>query len=361
MIKFKIDEKSLYYGVKNDYVRGQTATVSTPINQSNNPKKWRLDIMKLYETNLHSRSTPEQLINKCLNKTTSKAGSSLKYFYSFCDLKIDGEKLDAKFDFGMYIKEEIDEIIVNKKGEKVPNTHLGREKLHYPITLIHQSDGFNINNKSVLDQILVHNGGFAYIIRGFEINVSEKSLNFITTIIGPKDILLSSVFKKKKGIGTKLLTSFNINPIAPVDFDNETEEISPKFIEQSLTQKNLSMIENGKLGEEIAFDYINKLISEHPQTMKDLFHTSKSYAFSPYDMEFYENGVKKYIEVKATSSDKKVFNMSKGEIKFMEKYRSHYKIILITKVKDKFPNIYILTPDDIFKFKKEYPSIRFTE
>ena len=33
-VRFKIDEKSLFYGVYNDYNRGQTATVSTPLNQS---------------------------------------------------------------------------------------------------------------------------------------------------------------------------------------------------------------------------------------------------------------------------------------------------------------------------------------
>ena len=47
VIKFKIDEKSLFYGMYNDYERGQTATVSTPFNQSTNPNKWRKDILKL--------------------------------------------------------------------------------------------------------------------------------------------------------------------------------------------------------------------------------------------------------------------------------------------------------------------------
>ena len=48
--RFKIDEKSLFYGLYNDYVRGQTATVSTPINQSKDPDKWHKDIMKLLNT-----------------------------------------------------------------------------------------------------------------------------------------------------------------------------------------------------------------------------------------------------------------------------------------------------------------------
>ena len=40
---FNIDEKSLYRGIKNDYKKGQTATVHTPINQSKDKNKWRND------------------------------------------------------------------------------------------------------------------------------------------------------------------------------------------------------------------------------------------------------------------------------------------------------------------------------
>ena len=69
--RFKIDEKSLFYGLYNDYVRGQTATVSTPINQSKDPNKWHKDIMKLYGSGLESKIIPQELIDKCLNKTTS--------------------------------------------------------------------------------------------------------------------------------------------------------------------------------------------------------------------------------------------------------------------------------------------------
>ena len=41
---FNIDEKSLFRGVKNDYSKGQSPTVHTPLNQSNDQRKWRNDI-----------------------------------------------------------------------------------------------------------------------------------------------------------------------------------------------------------------------------------------------------------------------------------------------------------------------------
>ena len=41
---FVIDEKSLFIGVKNDYSRGQSPTVHTPLNQSKDRGKWHTDI-----------------------------------------------------------------------------------------------------------------------------------------------------------------------------------------------------------------------------------------------------------------------------------------------------------------------------
>ena len=68
--RFKIDEKSLYFGIYNDYIKGETATVSTPINQPKNPKKWRHDILKFKESGLEVKNMPDVLIEKCLKNTS---------------------------------------------------------------------------------------------------------------------------------------------------------------------------------------------------------------------------------------------------------------------------------------------------
>ena len=67
-IKFKIDEKSLFYGIKNDFERGQTATVHTPINQASNPKDWHNDILQLTKHNLAVKFLPDMLLSRCLKK-----------------------------------------------------------------------------------------------------------------------------------------------------------------------------------------------------------------------------------------------------------------------------------------------------
>ena len=86
---------------------------------------------------------------------------------------------------------------------------------------------------------------------------------------------------------------------------------------------------------------------------------SKDYSTSPYDIEYMEGGVKKFLEVKATSGTKGIFNMSSGEIKFMTKYKDYYTLILITEVKEAFPKTTTLKYDNIIKLKCEHPSTRF--
>lgn len=356
--RFKIDEKSLFYGLYNDYTKGQTATVSTPINQSKDPSKWHNDIRKLYSSGLEVKEIPEILLRKCLNKTTSKANSKILYFYEFHNIFLDGVKLNCGSSFGMYVKEEIDEYIINKEGKKVLNTHLGRQKLHYPITLSFKSDGFNVDNASVLDAIIEQNGGFAYVVRGFECDVEQKSINFITSLIGLKGIFLSSVFKKQKGVGKKLLVdtidleaqdllsdslvliSSNINKSKDVNFD----------------QLSKIKAENGKLGEKYVYDHIKEIVGEN---IEDIYHTSLDFPTSPYDIEYIENGVKKYLEVKATSGTKEVFNMSSGELKFMKTYQDNYTLILVTEIKSRFPKAKKYLCSKILSMKKVYPSIRF--
>ena len=353
--RFKIDEKSLFYGLYNDYVRGQTATVSTPINQSKNPNKWHKDIMKLYGSGLESKIIPQELIDKCLNKTTSQANSKLIDFYEFKEIYFDGIKLECDASFGIYIKEEIDQFIINKKGKKVTNTHLGRQKLHYPISLHYNSLGYNVDNTKVLNAILEQNGGFAFVVRGFEYYQDTQTLNFITSLIGPNGIPLSTVFRRQKGVGKKLM----IDPNKVVDNDYVVVVEQNSDIQGSTNVSyeliNKSRSENGKLGEEFIYELLKEKLTED----NELYHTSLDFPQSPYDMEYIENGEKKYVEVKSTSGTKPIFNMSSGELKFMEKYKDSYKLYMVTEVKEEFPKYKEYTYYDIMKMRKEYPSVRF--
>lgn len=359
--KIKIDEKSLYYGIKNPYEKGETATVSTPINQSKNKNKWHKDILELYNTSLSYplNKIPDVLESQCIRKTTGTGNTQLDSFYIFKNLQVDGKKLNTKFSFAFYIKKEISKNIRNRQGQIVKNTHYGRLKFHYPITLKYIQDGFNINNKAVLESILVQNGGYAYVVRGFEVDKKNKSLNIITSIVGEKNILLTSVFIKKKGVGKKLLLNeFNYTHLEP------SPEAVPNYVlntsnvgdSEYFKRINVARTKNGKTGEEYVFNNIKTIIGKD---IKDPFHTSKEYPTSPYDIEYFKGKTKRYLEVKSTSSSIKSFIMSLGELKFMKQYNKYYTLILVTEVNSQFPKLYKYNPYQISKMKRFVQHYKF--
>ncbi len=358
-IRIKIDEKSLYYGLYNDYKRGQTATVSTPINQSKNPNKWHNDIIQLMTSGLEIQTIPIDLIDRCTKKTTAKANCIIDYFYEFKKVFVDGIKISCNCSFGVYIKRETDSYIKNRHGKIVKNTHLGRQKFHYPISLRYSGYGLNIDNSKILDKILDVNGGFAFIVRGFEIDTNDKSINIITSLIGLKGTFLSNVFRIKKGVGKKLLVdeiNLEAQDITSDSYVLISKKNSSKFIEMNFDELSKTRAENGRLGEEYTYNHIKELIN---QNMEDVYHVSKDFPTSPYDIEYMLNGEKHFVEVKATSGTKEVFNMSSGEIRFMEKYKDKYILVMITEVKSQFPKAKKYTYEQIMKMKKEYPSTRF--
>lgn len=361
-IRFKIDEKSLYFGIYNNYEKGEVMTSSTPINQSKDPSKHRKDIINFMNSGLEvSGNIPNDLLSQLTRKTTSQAKTRINKLFVFDKITINGKELNTSYQFAIYVKEEIDPIIKRRDGTMGPNTHLGRMKLHYPSKVKYNRNGYNINNKEILNAIIQQNGGFAYIVRGFEVDTETKTLNFITSLIGLNGIFLSSVFKIAKGVGKKLLLdeiNLEAQDLASDSFvivatnTNNNQSTDINFEQLRKTQ-----VENGKLGEKYVFEHISEYVSG---TINDLYHTSSHYPTSPYDIEYIdENGDTQYVEVKATSGSKEVFNMSSGEIKFMNTYKDKYTLILVTNVRSSFPTIKTYQADKIMRLRKEYPSIRF--
>ena len=94
--------------------------------------------------------------------------------------------------------------------------------------------------------------------------------------------------------------------------------------------------------------------------INDLYHTSKDFPTSPYDIEYTDvNGEKRYLEVKYTSGSRGVFNMSSGELKFMKEYQDRYSLLLVTEVRSSMPHVRVFNGQQISRLRKEYPSVRF--
>ena len=365
-IRFKIDEKSLYFGIYNNYEKGEVMTSSTPINQSKNENKWHKDIINFMNSGLdHDSEIPQGLLLQLTRKTTSQAKTRINHLFVFDKIAFNGKILRCDSEFAIYVKEEIDEIIKRRDGSLGPNTHLGRLKLHYPSKIKYDRDGFNINNKDVLNSILEQNGGFAYIVRGFEIDLQTRTLNFVISLIGLKGIFLSSVFKIAKGIGKKLLldeinleaqdlASDSMVIIATNSLNNESSERDFDTFRENLRK---TQVENGNLGENYIFDHLAEFVDTE---IFDPYHTSKHYPTSPYDIEYVDNmGVTHYIEVKSTSGSRGIFNMSSGEIKFMKEYKDSYMLLLVTNVRSQYPDVKKFNSSNILKLRKEYPTTRF--
>lgn len=364
IIRFKIDEKSLFYGIYNDYVKGQTATVHTPLNQSKDEEKWHLDIMELFKyDNLNKINIPDRLRDICVPKTTSNANSEIDYFYEFDDIYLDGTKLDCDCGFGMYVKRETDRVIVKRDGTLARNTHFGRLKLHYPTSLRYRGDGFNIDNKAVLEKILEANGGFAFIVRGFEVDTDKQTLNFVTSMVGIKGVHLSMVFQRQKGVGKKLLLEESHGNVSTNKILTLEDELLVQDDYQSVSDDTdfelLRQIQakNGSKGEEYVLNNLEKIVGGK---CREVFHTSAEFKKSPYDIEYIdEAGIKQYLEVKSTSTGRKVFNMSKYEINFMQKYETRYLLVLVSEVNNAFPTINKYRRPQILNMRKEYPTTRF--
>lgn len=360
---FDIDEKSLYRGVKNNYISGQSPTVHTPLNQAKKEYKWRTSIYEFLKgySSKNIVTLPDILNDKCLRKTTSKAEGKIVYFYVFSKFSLDGIPFDADASFAMYVKEETSEIITTREGNLADNTHLGRQKLHYPISLLHKTDGFNIDNKLVLGRILTVNGGFAYVVNGFDVDTDTETLNFRTTMVGPEGVLLSNVFKRQKGVGLKLLVDeISLDKEVFVSATNKilTKDENELFI-ATLEKIQQSSRNNGKVGEEYVFDNLKKILGNDPV---NIVHVSQKFPQSPYDIECFVDGKKRYIEVKSTEKDKKTFYMSRGERNFMEKYHDSYLLVLVTNVKSKHKRIFKYNRDSIMDestMTQELQSIKF--
>lgn len=362
---FLIDEKSLFVGVKNDFRKGQSATVNTPLNQSKNPDKWHKDVYEFLNayTSVDVDKLPPVLMNKCLAKTTSQANAEIVYFCVFSKFALDGVPFEVNASFAMYVKKETDARITMRDGETTENTHLGREKLHYPKTLFYSTDGYNIDNKAVLDKILEVNGGFAYMVNGFDIDSDTDTLNFRTTMIGVKDVPLSNVFRRKKGIGSKLIVNGinfeELNLALPIDNVLTIPEHDAFFATIEKIQE--SCRSNGAIGEEYVFNNLPLIIGE--ANVENSVHVSKNYPQSPYDIECVVKGERLYIEVKSTISSKQTFYMSKGERRFMDKYGDHYLLVLITNVKSEHRRHKKYTKNQIMNesiMSQETQSIKFT-
>jgi hypothetical protein len=100
--------------------------------------------------------------------------------------------------------------------------------------------------------------------------------------------------------------------------------------------------ENGRLGEEFVFDFEKRALTRggHPELAAKVQWVSETSVFEGYDiLSFWPDGSKKYIEVKSTSGDGNVFDISANEWNMGLKFGDDYFVYRVTQVTSKKPRL----------------------
>ena len=182
MIRLPIDVKSLYFNIKNDNKKGHTPTVATPLKQGASIHEELARIVDIPENiDLYDR---EELISKIQSK--SRVQAKINKIFVFDRIAVNGILLEGVPSFCMYIREETDS----------QNVHCGRQKVHYPISLVFEEK--NIHNKNVLKMVSNYLCNYAFLVEAFEYDFENQILNFDITIVGEENIPYSKVFINKE-------------------------------------------------------------------------------------------------------------------------------------------------------------------
>ena len=339
IIRLPIDIKSLYFNIKNDNETGHTATVATPLKQGASIHRELSEIYNIPE-NIDSINR-ENLISKILLK--SRAAAKINGVYVFDTVSVNGIVVEGVPSFCMYIREETDP----------ENIHFGRQKVHYPPSLVFEDVDININNRTVVKAVseLLHN--YAFIVEAFEYNTDTNVLNFDTVIVGEPNIPYSKVFINRRGVGNKFTSYFSEN--ADV-YDYEIIALRDKFGYTNVGPENFDdvMSKNATVAQGIAVDILETIGAVNIRLLKE------EYPYALYDIAYTINGRKQYLIVKFTSTNSKYFNLPLTKIQFCNDFSDAVKVMLITDINGS-PEYKLYTIDNLNGLSKSINSITYED
>lgn len=303
-IRLPIDTKSLYFNIKNDNLKGHTPTVASPLKKNDGSDKLEnILIAKDAEIDISDKNELIELLIK-----HSKTKVVIKNLFEFKKLSVNGKPINTNYSFGCYVKEEVDDTKVQ----------FGRLKLHYPSKLIYEDDDLNINNREVYKEISNILGNYAFIIRAFEYETNDNSLNFDALIVGENNIPYSKVFINEKGAGNKFNVIFNENAD---DYDREIISLKKKYGDEVNPYNYLEFTKNLKTkGLEVVRQYLNKPIE----------YISEIFPYSLFDFCYFDKGIRKYGILRITATKNKYFNLSFIQQLFLMNNRNEAEIFLVS-------------------------------
>lgn len=339
VVRLPIDLKSLYFNIKNDNKSGHTATVATPLKQGASIRQELSQITQIPE-NINSTSR-EMLISHLLSK--SRADAKINNVFVFDHISVNGKLLENIPSFCMYIREET----------SPTNVHYGRQKLHYPPSLIFEDLDVNINNRIVSKAISEALCDYAFLVEAFEYDMDTGILNFDATIVGENDIPYSKVFINRRGVGNKFTLQFSENSNL---YDSEIIALREAIGYDTVGPDNFNdvMDENSHKAQAIAIEYVNSLGGQNSRLLVD------SYPYAIYDIAYKVGAETHYLLVKHTSTRSKYFSLPISKIRFLNDFSTSATLLLITDING-VPKLHTYSIGDINRMSKSINSITYKD
>ena len=339
IVRLPIDTKSLYFNIKNDNQRGHTATVATPLKQGASVHEELMHITKIPEG--IGPFCREELASSILAK--SRAQAKINGIYVFGKLSVNGVQINTDGAFCMYIREETDP----------NNVHFGRQKVHYPTSLVYEDEDTYINDKNVIRAISEHLCGYAFLVEAFEYDTDSQVLNFDVTIVGENNIPYSKVFINKRGVGNKFTSHFAETSDV---YDTEIIALREKHGYDAVTPENFNevMARNDVAALQLAACHLESLGAENIRNLKE------EYPYSLFDIQCTDNGRRKYVVVKQTATKAKYFSLPLSKIRFFNDFASDAMLLLVTDINGK-PQIHTYTINELNALNKSINSITYED
>jgi hypothetical protein len=243
----------------------------------------------------------------------------------------------------MYIREET----------SPTNVHYGRQKLHYPPSLIFEDLDVNINNRIVSKAISEALCDYAFLVEAFEYDMDTGILNFDATIVGENDIPYSKVFINRRGVGNKFTLQFSENSNL---YDSEIIALREAIGYDAVGPDNFNdvMDENSHKAQAIAIEYVNSLGGQNSRLLVD------SYPYAIYDIAYKVGAETHYLLVKHTSTRSKYFSLPISKIRFLNDFSTSATLLLITDING-VPKLHTYSIGDINRMSKSINSIIYKD
>lgn len=332
-IYIPIDSKSLFYNIFNDNKSGHTPTVCTPIQQGKSVHK---EVEQIFKIPKQVDFYADDLLNDYLNKS-SKSTTRVTNVFLFNNITVNGIKVEISDHFCMFVKEEVDQSKIQ----------FGRIKLHYPLT-IKYSGLYTFDNKHVINKISEKLKNYSFVVRGFYYDFENDVLDFDVDIVGYNLIPYSKVFITNKGTGNKYVQDCHDT------FDNyDVECIALKnhFGYENVSPANYLEILNEM--RQISFDLLKMKLDKN-----NVIFISKTYPYALFDINYEENGVKRYGIISSSATKDCYFNFSIRQWQFINDFCEYVDFYSITEIYGK-RKIIKFTYDEILEMNSSIKAMSF--